>query len=106
MKAASTALVCLALSGGVLLGTTVRLQSLRGAIAEDAIKLAALETRLVNAQDAQRSAEAHVVDALQPEVLKARLHGRLNQPAEGQILRLNATDILSGVSAEEGRSGL
>jgi hypothetical protein len=71
-----------------LLVAAFQLAVLRTRIGEDAQRIARLEFQLLKAQDELRTIEVVVDDALQPQVLRARVGSELTYPREGQVWRV------------------
>jgi hypothetical protein len=85
-----------------LLVSAFHLAVLRTLIGEDAQRIAHLEFQLLKAQDELRSVEVAVDDALQPQVLRARVGSGMTHPREGQVWRVQK----SQVTAEAGKGGV
>jgi hypothetical protein len=74
---------------------------IRSDISEDAKRIAELEYLILKAQDELRALEVTVEDAVQPDVLQARIGDRLRLPHEGQVIRVRMRELESGDAGEQ-----
>lgn len=103
MKASAWKAVILigAIVSASLFATAFQLVLIRSDISEDAKRIAELEYLILKAQDELRALEVTVEDAVQPDVLQARIGDRLRLPHEGQVIRVRASELSSGDAGAE-----